>query len=170
MGYLQQNIIVQGFFKVEHIGKVFHHSVEFVGHAGKSVNTVLHKLGLGLGLARSEGATGLETRLYRRRLFSNQRSSMAILFCYSYAFLHFCCLSAPPGFLTFSTAPLVLLCKILYCRCSSRRMKLFTLALCRCIYVSLFFLNRLVNSFETQSCIRPKGGQGVHVPLPRGHL
>ena len=49
MGYLQQNVIVHGFFTVEHIGEVFHHSVEFVGQAGKSVSS-----------SRSEGATGLK--------------------------------------------------------------------------------------------------------------
>ena len=43
MGYLQQNVIVHRFFTVEYIGKVFCHSVKFVGHTGKSINTVLRK-------------------------------------------------------------------------------------------------------------------------------
>ena len=87
MGYLQQNVTVHGFYTVENIGEEFRHSVEFMGHAGKSVNTILRKELRG----RWFGNTVMQ-----EVQFSNQRSSMTILLCHSRMFLCFCCLSAPP--------------------------------------------------------------------------
>ena len=74
-------------FTVKYIGEVFRHSIKFVGHANKSVNTVLRKESRG----RWFGNT-----ITQEAQFSNQRSSMAILFYHSHVFLCFCCISAPP--------------------------------------------------------------------------
>ena len=40
---LLQNVIVHGLFTIEHIREVFRYSVEFMGRAGKLMNTVLCK-------------------------------------------------------------------------------------------------------------------------------
>ena len=109
---------------------------------------------------RSEGAAGLETQLCRRH--SSQIRDPPWIFCSATLM----CSSASAAlvlhlwFLAFSAALLVRLCKMLYCRCCSGKMGLFTLALRKRIHASLFFLNRLVSSFNIQSCTRTEGRSG----------
>ena len=103
--------------------------------------------------ARGDGVAGLETQLRRRH--SSQIRDPPRPFC-SATLVRSSASAASvlhQWFLAFSAALLVLLRKMLYCRCGLGRLGLFAVAFRRRIHASLFFLDKLLSSFETQSCI-----------------
>ena len=138
-------------------------AILLVGHAGNSINTVLHKKWRGHWFGD----------MFCRRCSSWIRDPLQP-FC-SVTLMRSSASAAlmlHQWFITFSAALLVLLQKMLYTatvawedwdcmpyHCAGA-----------CMHASLFFLDRLISPFGTHSCTRPKGGQGVHVPLPRWHL
>ena len=145
-------------FTIRHTGEMFCHSVEFMGHAGKLINTVLCK---------EKGVTGLEIQLCRRR--RTQIRDLPWLFCSA----SLVCSSTSAAlvlhqwFVAFSAALLFLLHKMLYCSCSLGKLGLFVLALRKCMHTSPFFLDRLVSSLETQSCTATVGKSAISCSISK---